>query len=130
MLDFALVLFLLIIWISDCLWLAHIVEIRMNSRSVKFQDRSLPSYRSRKLLKFWAYANSLDYLDCRNKKNLPPSMKAVVGTSSCATSLHHLDFRLFAFGSHSQNQDEVTVSLSTRQEYIFLFFEEVVWIWS
>ena len=56
-------LFHLAISISDCLCLAHILEIRMNSLSVSFQDGSSCSYFSRKLFEFWAYANSLDHLD-------------------------------------------------------------------
>ena len=52
------------IWISDCLSLVHIVEIRMNSLSVVFQDGSSSCYFSRKLFEFWAHANSLDHLDC------------------------------------------------------------------
>ena len=63
LLELALVLFLLIISISDCLCLAHIVEIRMNLVEVLFRDRSAPSYFSRKLFEFGAYANSLDHLD-------------------------------------------------------------------
>ena len=69
-----LVPFLLIIWLSDCLCLAHIVEIMMNLLSVLFRsrDRSSPSYFSRKLFEFEAYANSLDYVYCQYliKKNL------------------------------------------------------------
>ena len=63
LLELALVLFLLSIWISDSLCLAHVVKIRMNSPSVSFEDRSLSSYFSRKLFKFWGFANSLDHLD-------------------------------------------------------------------
>ena len=36
--ELALVLLLLTTWISDCVSLAHIVEIRMNSLSVLFRD--------------------------------------------------------------------------------------------
>ena len=64
LLELALVLFLLAISISDYICLAHIVEIRMNSLSVSFQDGTSCSYFSRKLFEFWAYANSLDHLDC------------------------------------------------------------------
>ena len=58
LLELALVLYLLTIWISDRLCLAHIVEIRMYSVSVSFRDRSLPYNFSRKLLEFGAYVNS------------------------------------------------------------------------
>jgi len=44
--------------------LDHLVEIRMNSRSVLFQDGSSSSYFLRKLFECAAYANSLDHLDC------------------------------------------------------------------
>ena len=37
-------------------------------------------------------------------KFLSSSMKAVVGTCSCAISLDHLDLRLFMFGSHSYSK--------------------------
>ena len=96
-LECALVLILLTIWI--------------NSLSVLVRDRSSPSYFSRKLFEFGAYANSLDHLDCSlavfynekfisGSKFLSSLMKAVVGTCFCAISLDHLDFRLL-FGSHS-----------------------------
>ena len=58
------VLISLTIRISDCLSLAHIVEIRMNSLSVLFRDGSLSSNFSRKLFEFWVYAIILDHLDC------------------------------------------------------------------
>ena len=54
-------------------------------------------------------------------------MKAVI--RSCTIFLDHLDFILFMFGSQSWNQDEFPVSCITRQKFIFLFFEEPVWIW-
>ena len=40
--------------------------------------------------------------------------------------LDHFDFRLFMFCSHSQNQDEITVSFILRRKFIFLFLEEAV----
>jgi len=84
-----LVLILLTIWISGCLSLAHIVEIRMNSLSVLFRDGSSSSDFSRKLFEFLASANFHDHLDCSHgalalfylrKQISLPSMKAVVGT--------------------------------------------------
>ena len=48
------VLISLTIWISDCLSLAHIVEIRINSLSVWFRDGSSSSYFSKKLFEFGA----------------------------------------------------------------------------
>ena len=89
-------LIFLTIRILDCLSLAHIVEIRMNSLSVLFRDGSSSSYFSRKLFEFWAYANILDHLDCSHgalavfyfrSKFLYPSMKSVVRTCACAYSL-------------------------------------------
>ena len=44
LLELALVLISLTIWISDCLSLAHIVKIRMNSLSVWFRDGGSSSY--------------------------------------------------------------------------------------
>ena len=44
LLEFVLVLFLLTIWISDVLCLAHIIKIRMNSLSISFQDERSSSY--------------------------------------------------------------------------------------
>jgi len=44
LLELVLVLFLLTIWISGCLCLATIVEIRINSLSVSFRDGSSSSY--------------------------------------------------------------------------------------
>ena len=101
------------------LCMAHIVEIRMNLLSVSFQNGS--SYLCWKLLEFWAYANSLDHLDCSlaafyNKisisgiKFLSQSIMAVVRTCECTISLGHFDFRMYMFGSHSRNQDEFTLS--------------------
>ena len=55
------------------------------------------------------------------RKFLSTSMKAVVGTCACANSLYHLDFRLFIFGSHSQNQDESSVSLLQDKVYPPIF---------
>ena len=55
LLELALVLFLLIIWISDCLCLAHIAEIRMILLSVLFQDGSLSSY-------FWGSCSNLELM--------------------------------------------------------------------
>ena len=112
LLKLGLVLFLLAIWISDCLCLAHIVKISMHLLSVSFQDGSSSSYFLMKLFQFWAYVNSLDHLNCSlavlkifffisGRTFLSPSIKAVVGTCSRANSLYHLDFRLFMFGSHS-----------------------------
>ena len=63
LLELALVLILLTIWILDSLSLAHMVQIRMNSLSVLFWDRSLSSYFFNKLFEFWAYVNSLYHLD-------------------------------------------------------------------
>ena len=116
----------------------------MNLLSVLVRDGSSSSYFSRKLFEFGAYANSLDHLDCSHgvlavfynkkfisgSKFLSSSMKAVVGTCSCAISLDHLDFRLFIYGSHSLNQDEFTVHFISRWKFIFLFFEEGVRILS
>ena len=64
LLEVALVLISLTIWISDCLSLAHIVRIRMNLLLVLFRDGSSSSYFSRKLFKFRAYASVFDHLDC------------------------------------------------------------------
>ena len=64
LLELALVLFLMTIWISDCICLARIVNIRINSLSVSFWDGSSSLYFLRKLFKFIAYANSLDHLNC------------------------------------------------------------------
>ena len=57
-------------------------------------------------------------------------MKAVVGTCPCAISLNHLDFRLFMFGSYTWIQDEITVSMISRQKFIVLIFKKVVRICS
>ena len=133
------VLISLTIWISDCLSLAHIVEIRMNLLSVLFGDRSSTSYFVRKLFEFWAHANSFYYLDCSHaalaifregSKFLSPSMKAIVGTCPCANFLDHLDFILIIFGSHCWIQDEFTVSVISWQKFIFLFFKKCVQILS
>ena len=83
--------------------------------------------------------NSLDHLDCSHgvlavfynkifisgNKFLSSSIKAVVRTCACAIFLDHLDFRLFMFGSH-RNQDEFAVSFSSRRKFVFLFFEEAI----
>ena len=64
-LELELVLFLLTIWILDCLCLARIVKISLHSLSVSFWDGSSSLCFSMKLFKFWAYAKPLDHLDCR-----------------------------------------------------------------
>ena len=111
-------LFLLTIWISDCLCFAHI--------STRNQDEFTVSFISRWKFIFLFFeevvlnlefinANSLDHLDSSlavfytekfisGSKFLSPSMKAVVRTCACAISLDHLDFRLFMFGSHSYSK--------------------------
>ena len=38
-------------------------------------------------------------------------MKGNGRSCACSNSLDHLDFRLYMFGSHSRNQDELTLSL-------------------
>ena len=120
LLELALVLILLTIWILDSLSLAHMVQIRMNSLSVLFWDRSLSSYFFNKLFEFWAYVNSFYHLDWSHSAQAlfcsnffisgsifpSPSMKAVVGTYPCAYSLDHLDFIFFIYGSHGWNQVE------------------------
>ena len=95
------------------LCLAHIATRNQDEfTAIFFRDGSSTSYFSRKLFELGAYANSLDHLDCSlavlyNKKCisgskfLSSSMKAVVGTCSCAISLDHLDSRLFMFCSQS-----------------------------
>ena len=50
-------------------------------------------------------------------------MKAIVGTCPCANSLDHLDFRLFNFGSHSQNQVKFTVSFFFKPEVHLPIFQ-------
>ena len=40
-------------------------------------------------------------------KLFSPSMKAIGRSCACSISLDHLDFRLYMFGSHSPNQDEL-----------------------
>ena len=52
-------------------------------------------------------------------------MKALVGACTCAISLGHLDFRLFMFGSSSQNQDEFTVSFISRRKSTFNFLRNL-----
>ena len=65
LLELALVLFLLTIWISDCLCLAHIAAQNQDEFTVSFvRDGSSSSYFTRKLFEFGAYSNSLDHLDC------------------------------------------------------------------
>ena len=96
----------LTIWISDCLSLAHIVEIRMDSLSVLFQDGSSSSNFSRKVFEFCAYTNILD-----NWIAAMVHWQYFVGTCSCANSLDHLDFMLYIVGSHSRNKYEFSVSL-------------------
>ena len=76
----------------------------------------------------WQYF--IIYFFIQGTKFLSPSMKSVVENFACANSIDHLDFRLFIFGSHSQNQDEFTVSFILRRKFIFLFFEEAARILS
>ena len=99
---------LLTICISDCLSLAHIGKIRMNSLSVLFRDGKSSSYFLRELFEFelmrillilwsaamvqWQYF--IMYFFIQGTKFLSPSMKAVFGTCPCPHSLDHLDFRL------------------------------------
>ena len=82
LLALAFVLFILTILISDCICLAHIVEIGMNSLSILFWDGSLSSFFLRKVFELWACVNSLD----------------------------HLDFRFLMFSSHSWIQEAFTLS--------------------
>ena len=78
-------------------WLTWLLAIRMISLSVLFRAGSSSSYL--KLFEFRAYANSLNNLDCSlaviyskkfilGSKILSPATQAVVGTCSCAISLH------------------------------------------
>ena len=85
-----------------------LLTVWINSLSVLVRDRSSPSYFSRKLLEFGAYANYLDHLDCSHgvlgvfynkifiseSKFLSPSMKTIIRTYACAFSHDHLDFSL------------------------------------
>ena len=65
LLELALVLFLLTIWISDCLCLAHIASRNQAELIVSlFGEISSSSYFSRKLFEFGASASSPDHLDC------------------------------------------------------------------
>ena len=111
LLELALVLFFLTIWILDCLCLAHIATRNQDALPVLFRDGSSSSFFSRKLFEFGASAISLDNLDfsqgvlavfyntifISGSTFLSPSMKAVVRTCACTISLRHLDFRLFCF---------------------------------
>ena len=100
LLELALVLFLLSIWILDNYGLAQIVKIRMNSLQVLFQDGSSSSYFLTKQFKFGANVNYLDHLNCNHgalavlnhkilyqEANFSLSIKAVVGNCPCAILL-------------------------------------------
>ena len=76
--------------------------------------------------------NSLDYFDfshgapaifSEGSTFLSPSVKAVVGTCTCANFLDHLDFRLVMIGSHSGNQDEFTLILFRDRSLSSYFLE-------
>ena len=122
------------------LFMFVLYSLHQDELTVSFISRwKFISYFLRKLFKFGAYANSLDHLDCGHRvlsvfynkyisesKILCPSLEAVLRTCACAFSLDHFDLRLFMFCSHSQNQDEITVSFITRPKFIFLFLEEAV----
>ena len=112
LLELVLVLFLLTIWISYCLCLAHIATRNLDEFTVSFiWDRSSSSYFTRKLFEFGAHANSLDHLDCSHgvlavfdniffisgSKFLSTSMKAVVRTCACAISLDKIVYVLLTF---------------------------------
>ena len=74
----------------------------MNSLSVLFWDRfHLPI--------FWGNCSNLQLM----------RILLTIWISDCLCLAHIA----------SQNQDEFTVSFISRQKFIFLFFEEAVWIW-
>ena len=116
LLEFALVLFLLTIWISDCICLAHIIEISMHSLSGSFETKGhLPIYwgscSNLELIRFlliiwiavivyWQYFIIMLYF---RKQISLPSMKAVVRTSVCAVSLDYLDFRFYDWVTSSKS---------------------------
>ena len=139
LLELALVQISLSICISDHLSLAHIVEIRMNSLSVLFWDRSSSFYVSKSCLNFelmqilliiWiAVIVHRQYL-LNGAIFSPHPLRQFVVTCPCANVFDHLNFRLFIFGSHSWMQDEFTVSFTSRRKFILLFFKKCVWILS
>ena len=119
LLELALVLFFLIIWISDCLCLAHIATRNQDEFTVSFSSRRKFIFLFfEEVVLIWSLCNSLDHLECSHgvlavfynnifisgSKLLSPSMKAVIRTYACAISLDHLDFWLFMFGSHSYSK--------------------------
>ena len=135
----------LTIWISDCLCLAHIASQNQDEFTVSFISRQkfiflffeeavwiwrLCKFSFSFGLQLWCAGSIYKKVFISGSKFLSPSMKALVGTSPCATSLGHLDFRLFSFGLYSRNQDEFTVSIISRWKFISLFFEEAVRILS
>ena len=105
------------IWISDCLHLAHIVEIRMNSLSVYFNPEvhlfifrgSCSNFELMRILLIicisvivhWQYFIMNFLFQEANFSSNHWRQSLTIGTCACANYLHHFDFRLFIFGSHS-----------------------------
>ena len=117
----------------------------MNKLQVLFRDRSSPSYSSRKLFEFRAYADSLDHLDCSHGVLALLCNNFFISGSKCLSHQWRqlLELTLVLFLSSiwisdclclariaTRNQDEFTVSFILRRKFIFLFFEEAVRILS
>ena len=143
LLELASVLFLLPISISECIFLAHIVEVRMNSLSVSFWDRSSYSFFLTKLFKSAAYANSLDHLDCRNgalvvfiNKNFISGTKFLCHqwrqllVLACLLFLSIIWIIRLLCMAHSFEIRMNSLSVLWRLMFILLFFEEAVGILS
>ena len=64
LLELALVLLFLTIWISDCLCLYHTIEIRMNSLSVFFSRRKFIVLFFKEAVRIWNLSNFLNSLSC------------------------------------------------------------------
>ena len=132
LLELALVLFLLNIWISNQLCFAQIVEIRINWLSVLFPWEKFTFFFFEEVVR--AYANFLNHLDCSHgvrqyfmikfsckKQNFLQKWRQWLELT-LELFLDYLDFRIFMFGLNSWNQDEFTASFILRPKFIFLFF--------
>ena len=117
----------------------------MNSLLVLFRSGRWSSYFSRKLFHFdrmqilliiwiavmvyWQYFIMNFLFQEANFSSNHWRQSLTIVTCACAIYLHHFDFRLFIFGSHSRNQDEFTVSFISSGSSSSYFSRKLFHFW-
>jgi hypothetical protein len=130
----------MISWISDCFTLAHIVEIRIDSLSLLFRDGGSSYFFFRKLFEFWAYANSLDHLDCSHRASavfyLGKQISLPINEGSCWNLPLQVLISLTIWISDCLSLAHIveimmsSLSVLFRDKFIFWFFEKAVQVLS